>query len=162
MGFLVKTMAGGKYFTVPKSSLTIYKNEKLPDVKLFITKLEENRGWTITDLMSGKSLAVDMTKKGVIESADKIIDRVGAEEIKKKIKEFRLPKEQLEIVMQPYKLYSKSKVSKTTTPKKQTIKKTVKAKPKKVSSSIETCSDAGRLLRVKKSSSAGRKLAICR
>ena len=127
-----------------------------------VTKLEENRGWTITDLMSGKSLAVDMTKKGVIERADEIIDRVGAEEIKKKLKEFRLPKEQLDIVMQPYKLYSKSKVSKTTTPKKQTIKKTVKAKPKKVSSSIETCSDAGRILRIKKSSAAGRKLAVCR
>lgn len=56
----------------------------------------------------------------------------------------------------------KATPKKKTTPKKQTIKKTVKAKPKKVSSSIETCSDAGRLLRVKKSSSAGRKLAICR
>ena len=103
-----------------------------------------------------------MLLKAIIKETDEKIEKYGAKTTKELVKNNKLPKDQLDIALMPYKLYSKPKISKTTTPKKQTIKKTVKAKPKKVSSSIETCSDAGRILRIKKSSAAGRKLAICR
>ena len=80
-------------------------------------------------------------------------------ELKIKIKKF------VSIIIEELRAEKRDKKAtpkKKTTSKKQTIKKTVKAKPKKVSSSIETCSDAGRILRIKKSSAAGRKLAVCR
>ena len=159
-GFLVMPLKKGGFGKEPKSKFTIYKNEKLPGVKFFVGK--EDGLWSVYELMSGKSIADAFKKKDAIKDVDRIIDKVGVDTVKKKLKENRLPKEQLDIVMAPYKLHGKSKVSKTTTTKKQTVKKTVKAKPKKVSSSIETCSDAGRILRIKKSSAAARKLAVCR
>lgn len=158
-GFLVRKTTEG-FKNEPKSKFTIYKNEKIPGVKFFVGKVDGM--WYVYELMSGKSIASGFKKTDTIKEADRVISKFSSDEIKKKIKENRLPKEQLDIVMAPYKLYSKSKVSKTTTPKKQTVKKTVKAKPKEVSSSIETCSDAGRILRIKKTSAAGRKLAVCR
>lgn len=158
-GFLVRKTASG-FINEPKSKFTIYKNEKLPGVKFFVGKVDNM--WFVLDLMSGLSIARGFKKKQAIERADLVFEKNTVDFIKEKLKDNVLPKEQLDIVMKPYELHSSSKVSKTTTPKKQTTKKTVKAKPKKVSSSIETCSDAARILRTKKSSAAGRKLAICR
>jgi hypothetical protein len=163
VGFLVRKTPSG-FVNEPKNKFTIYENEKLPGLKFFVGKVDNK--WQVFDLTSGLPLVIQSEvgsrKSDIIKETDEKIEKYGAERVKELIENKKLPKEQLDIVMKPYKLYSKPKISKTTTPKKQTIKKTVKAKPKKVSSSIETCSDAGRLLRVKKSSSAGRKLAICR
>ena len=162
-GFLVRKTPSG-FVNEPKSKFTIYKNEKLPKLKFFVGKVDNK--WQVIELLTGMPLSIQSevgsTKSDIIKETDEKIEKYGAKTTKELVKNNKLPKDQLDIALMPYKLYSKPKISKTTTPKKQTIKKTVKAKPKKVSSSIETCSDAGRILRIKKSSAAGRKLAICR
>jgi hypothetical protein len=119
-GFLFRKTTDG-YKQEPKTSWSLYKNSKLPNRKLFIGK-NEFGGWMIIDLLSGYSVGQGNSRKGVIESFERILESNSKKFIIDKLDAHRLPKKEMDVVMIPYD-YVKKQSSKKSTPKKSTSKK---------------------------------------
>ncbi len=129
-GFLFRTTTDG-YKQEQKTSWSLYKNSKLPNRKLFIGK-NEFGGWLIIDLLSGYSVGQANSRKGVIESFERILKSNSEKFIIDKLDAHRLPKKEMDVVMLPYN-YVKKQSSKKSPPKKSPPKKSPpkKSPPKK-------------------------------
>lgn len=145
-GFLYRSTKSG-VLSVPKSSLTRYRNSKYPNEKFFVGKFDGM--WLVLELTSGLSIGNGFSKKQAIEEADRILNKIDASTFKEKLKDRKLPKEYLEIAMRPYKSTPRAKT--TTTKVKKTVVKTKKVTPKRtVSKPKKSTSSAGNLVYVGK------------
>lgn len=155
-GFLYRSTKSG-VVSVPKSSLTRYRNSKYPNEKFFVGKFDGM--WLVLELTSGLSISSGVSRKQAIEEADRILNKVDVSTFKEKVKDRKLPKEYLDKAMMPYKSKISSKkstsrvanksVSESTarkvTPKKATVRKVA---PKKAAKRSATKGNEGNLVYV--------------
>lgn len=118
-GFLFRYTKDG-IIQLPKINFQLYKNDKLPGVKMFVGKIDN--WYYVLELTTGRSIADGPQKKLAIESADRIIKNNSVEKIKSELKKNKLPKKYIDTIMLPYD-YVKKQSSKKSTPKKSPPKK---------------------------------------
>ena len=149
-GFLYRMTTSG-VLSVPKSSLTRYRNSKYPNEKFFVGKFDGK--WLVLELTSGLSISSGFSRKSVIEEADRILNKIDVSTFKEKVKDRKLPKEYLEKAMRPYKSTPRAKTTATNSKIKKTVVKTKKTTPRvkrTVSKPKKSASSAGNLVYVGK------------
>jgi len=149
-GFLIRSTSDG-FVKIPKTKFTVFKSDKLPKVKFFVGKVDGI--WYVFELTTGKSVANGFNKKDVIDQAKKVINKLSVNDLNKMLKQNILPKEQLDIVMRPYKK-STSRVA-TKPVNKSTARKVT---PKKAAKRSKSKGNAGNLVYVGKGTKGNKKV----